>query len=282
MDSSVIWYQRKIVIRKRNPFKWLYSLVVEAGVEGSLSIFNHLSVTRSACIWVSMQVHLFDPVLFSCLFFLTCQSGLLHTSFMVPDTFNIEQVAYVCTYCLYILSTEHRKCKSRLENIHSERSFQPFSHLHAHCTYIKGTTDISGDITRNIAALKRKHPMHLLLVFYGTSILVLVHSIYNVYHPGSLTADMLIVLLVDTAPHLFSSNKQLQRKTGHKFLILSEADPLLACLYFGDRFGVMYPCVVFVYGILQRSLDNSSVPTIVKFGFQCDGPFYICYSGLQC
>lgn len=55
--------------KKEIPFKWLYSLVVEAGVEGSLSIFNHLSVTRSACIWVSMQVHLFDPVLFSCLFF---------------------------------------------------------------------------------------------------------------------------------------------------------------------------------------------------------------------
>lgn len=58
MDSSVAWYERKISERKRNPAKWLYCLLRfkwrnKGVLKGSLSIFNHLSIT------LSVQAHVF-------------------------------------------------------------------------------------------------------------------------------------------------------------------------------------------------------------------------------
>lgn len=87
--SSVTWYEGSISQGNRNYFKWP-PLPVEIQVEkqGCVKAFP-VNIQPLKChsegfgtyMWVSLPFF----------FFFKCQSGLMQTCFIVPDTFNIEQ-----------------------------------------------------------------------------------------------------------------------------------------------------------------------------------------------
>lgn len=183
-----------------------------------------------------------------------------------------------------ITGHQNQGLKTDIKSVHFRHV--TFSHFHAHCTYIKGINDISGDITRRIAALrstlsKTPHASPLRLVRHLEA---LVWKILSIQCLSPRTLDSWHANFFSAAGKYSTTSFQIQQVAAKRYWTqtlnplwgwdhTSSADPPLACLLLLWWLLRCYVsiCVVFLHSTLQRPLDNLTVTTIVS-----DGPFYIC------
>lgn len=189
MDSSVTRYKSRE--RKRDPLEWLDCLLRfkwrnKTVLEGSLSIFNHLSIT------LGMRVHLFDPVFFFFYVSVRAAACMFHSSWHIQlgHTHTEELLIYTCTYCPYVSvhgSTGHANqgMKTYIQ------SADLLSTLAAHT--LRAWMTFQGDITAlNSTLSTTPHASPLIPLWHLGALVWQILGICNVYHPGLLTADTLI------------------------------------------------------------------------------------------